>query len=534
MKTILPFLFFLLLSAQAEPLFDSYHDNKELDLFIQNLNSPNLTKKILSETKGKNKIHCLQLSSSKKIKPTILILGDTNPASPVGTEIILQWLSTVLQNKDSLQELLKENSIYIIPRPFPDSIDTFFKGPRYENRLNKTQVDSDSDLIIDEDNYEDLNKDGFITSMRLKDEEGTFYQNSESEFLMTKEKNKKSPAYKVFSEGIDNDKDERFNEDRKGGVNPNRNFSFAYPYFQKDAGLHQFSEIESKTIADFAFSHPEIFLVFSFGDEDNLTKPWKEDSSKKNQAIRETIYKEDDAQYATYSKTYNKHFDVKTKKSSKANTHGSFTRWAYYHFGRISLTATPWSIPIETVEGKMADKIKEIKWLAKHRPQALIKWQKFKHPDFPNKQLEIGGVKPFYSYVPDIDTCKKKSLKLHSFLKEALELKAKLSIKEFKEEKLNEQLSRITLKVKNIGKSPTRPEIGGKSKKMYPINIHIKLPNNWEIYKGNLRNQISRIKANTTETLEWLILSNGRPGQAEITITSPHLNTIRAKLGEAQ
>ena len=522
------------INMHAEPLFDFYDNNNELDSFIESVDSPFVEKTVLANTPSQNKIHLLKLSASKETKPAILILGDTNPASPVGSKILTEWLKLLLENKEAMKGLLETNSIYIIPRPFPDSTDKFFQNPKFINKSNNTPVDSDSDLEIDEDGPEDLNKDGFITLMRIKDEEGDYYQHPDSEFLMTKDKNKDSPSYKVFSEGIDNDKDELFNEDSQGGVNPNKNFSFAYPYFQKDAGVHQFSELESKAIVDFAFEHPEIFLIFSFGDEDNLHKPWKEDPNKKKATIRETIYKEDESLFSEYSKIYNQTFSIKTPASTKFNHQGSFSRWAYYHFGRISLSTSPWILPVEEIEGKMSTALKEIKWLEQNRPQAFVKWQKYQHPDFPGKDLEIGGIKPFYKLIPDQKTCLDRAKKFNSFISQSLKLKANILIKEFKEEKLNNQLSRLTLKIANEGLAPSRPEIGMRSMKMYPLNIELKLPKKWSLYKGDLKGQVSKLDVNSSTEREWLILTNNVEGTAKITIKSPHISPVTASSGDAQ
>ena len=468
----------------------------------------------------------------KESKPAILILGDTKASSPVGTEILLQWLSTLLKNEAQLKTLLENTSLHIIPRPFPDSINTFFKGPRYEFLLNSTKIDSDSDLQLDEDGFEDLNKDGFISLMRIKDEDGDYYQYPESKYLMTKKKNEKSPAYTVYSEGVDNDKDEKFNEDPAGGVNPNKNFSFLYSYFKKDSGVHQFSEGETKAIADFAFKHPEIFLVFSFGEEDNLVNTWKEDKNKKNQEIRTTVYSEDEKLFNEYSTIYKKAFALDKIHSSQNKAAGSFAHWAYYHFGRISLSAIPWEIPIHEIEGKQDNKIKELQWLEKNRPQALIDWSKFQHPDFPDGEVEIGGIKPFYSFIPDAKTCTELAVKFQIFMEETVKIRPKIQIKEFTLEKLGKQISRLTLKVKNTGTLPIRPMIGDKSGKMYPLNIKLSLPEKWKLYEGTLKNQIHTLNPEASEKLEWLILTNNTEGQAEISLESPHINKVSARSGE--
>lgn len=530
-RYFLLFLFFVF-TLKAEPLFEAYHDNKELDQFINSLNSQYLKKEILGKTLGANTIHCLKFSSGKETKPAILILGDTNPASPAGTEIILQWLKKSVQNKAELEALLESCSLYIIPRPFPDALDSFFNKPYRENQLNKTPVDSDSDLELNEDGFEDLNGDGFISVIRIKDDNGTFFEHKDSPLLMTKTKNDKSASYRLISEGIDNDKDEAFNEDPAGGVNPNKNFSFSYPYFQKDSGIHQFSETESKAIADFAFKHPEIFLVFSFSSEDNLVKPWKEDPQKKKASIRSTVYQEDEVFFELYSSKFKSAFDIKKLNHSKNTANGSLAHWAYYHFGRISLTTTPWEIPADEIKGEQAAEIKELEWLKKNRPQALSQWSRIKHPDFPGKICEVGGIKPFFSFVPDIDVCTQKAEKFNSFIQSIKDCRPKLLVTEFKTEKLSDSLSRLTLKIKNEGTLPFRSKIGEESRKIHPLNISLDLPKTWSLYNGHIKTQIGNLKVKEEKEISWLIITDGIDRHVKARFSSPQIIDFHAVTGE--
>ena len=79
----------------------------------------------------------------------------------------------------------------------------------------------------------------------------------------------------MYSEGIDNDKDGKFNEDGAGGVSFNSNFSYNYEEHGLNAGLYPMSEPESKAVADFLFDHFNIYSVFAFGPQDNLGQPLK-------------------------------------------------------------------------------------------------------------------------------------------------------------------------------------------------------------------------------------------------------------------
>ena len=77
-------------------------------------------------------------------------------------------------------------------------------------------------------------------------------------------------AFRLYSEGIDNDKDGKFNEDGPGGVNFNRNLTYNYEEFGPNAGLHPVSEPESKALLDFLYYHFNIYATIAFGPQDTL------------------------------------------------------------------------------------------------------------------------------------------------------------------------------------------------------------------------------------------------------------------------
>ena len=72
-----------------------------------------------------------------------------------------------------------------------------------------------------------MNNDGLITMIRVEDVTGDYIKLKEDERIMSKANAKEGElgTYKVFSEGIDNDKDGNYNEDGEGGVHFNKNLT---------------------------------------------------------------------------------------------------------------------------------------------------------------------------------------------------------------------------------------------------------------------------------------------------------------------
>ena len=210
----------------------------------------------------------------------MLVVGGVEAQQLAGSEMVLQFAEHIVNNyekTDSLRRVLETTTIYLLPRVSPDAMEAYFEKPQRERTTNYRPTDDDRDGRVDEDDVEDLNNDGVITMMRVKDPRGDWMPHQEDARVMKKADPAKGERgqYLLYTEGIDNDKDERWNEDGAGGVDFNRNFAYNYEYFAPNAGVYQLSEVESRAVADFVFSHDNICVVFSFSSNDNLMSPMK-------------------------------------------------------------------------------------------------------------------------------------------------------------------------------------------------------------------------------------------------------------------
>ena len=193
----------------------------------------------------------------------------------IGSQISLNVLNYLLKNYSSdeaVKKSIDEHVYYIIPRMNPDGAEKMFASLKTGSKINTSPYDGDNDGRIDEDSPEDLNKDGLITVMRVKDENGLYTINKDDPRLMKKADPAKgeSGEYAVYWEGIDNDKDGFINEDPAGGVDINRNFMHEYPYYQDDAGKYMVSEKETIALMAWIIKHRNIAIMLNFGESDNL------------------------------------------------------------------------------------------------------------------------------------------------------------------------------------------------------------------------------------------------------------------------
>ncbi|HUV12883.1 MAG TPA: hypothetical protein VMY18_04510, partial [Acidobacteriota bacterium] len=108
---------------------------------------------------------------------------------------------------------------------------------------------------------------GLITGMRVKHPEGAWVEVPSEPRLMKKADGSKGEKglYKLYTEGLDNDQDGKYNEDGLGGVNIGVNFPHLFKFHTETGGPWAGSEEESFNLFRFAFDHPEIGLTFAFG-----------------------------------------------------------------------------------------------------------------------------------------------------------------------------------------------------------------------------------------------------------------------------
>ncbi len=279
--------FALLLGAFAAPKhlsqdFSSYHSYDELTATLKALAKTNPTLARLQSTgktlEGRD-IWMMEIGNSAGTptgeRPALLVAANFEGNQVATSEIALSTISYLIDNyntNDAVKKSLDNQVFYFFPRVNPDGAEKMFAPLQTGSATNVSPYDDDNDGRTDEDAPEDLNKDGYITVMRVPDPSGLYMVDPSDARLMKKADPKKgeSGTYSIYWEGIDNDKDGFYNEDAIGGTDVNRNFQHEYPYYQRGAGLHMVSENESRAVLDFVIARRNIAMVLVYGPNDNL------------------------------------------------------------------------------------------------------------------------------------------------------------------------------------------------------------------------------------------------------------------------
>jgi hypothetical protein len=210
-------------------------------------------------------------------RPGLLIVGNLTGNHVVGSALALETIRYLLSGAGdtSLASVLRERVVYVVPRLDPDGAEAMFAAVKTDRRRNGLAFDDDNDGRVDEDPPEDLNGDFVISVMRKLDPSGAYMVNPAEPRLMKKADPSQGEvgAYALYVEGRDTDGDGFLNEDGPGGVDLDRNFQHAYPYWQRDAGPNMVSEPESRALMDFVVAHRNIGAILTYGLSDNLVTP---------------------------------------------------------------------------------------------------------------------------------------------------------------------------------------------------------------------------------------------------------------------
>ncbi len=525
----------------ADSYFDGYHNPRQLSKTLDNFQDDYgdlIRVQSLAKTVNDLDVWLVTLSANpQQEKPGIAILGGLEGDDPAATELCLSFIeyaATESQNNEHIRNVLNRYVFYIFPCVNPDATARLWQKPSIADSLNARPIDLDSDGHVSEDDVDDLNNDGWITQMRISDPAGSWAADS----LFSRLLRKVDPAeneygqYKVLSEGVDNDGDKNWNEDPRGGVNFNQNFSYEYQPFKTGAGPFPVSEIETRAVADFLFSHDNIALVFSFSHADNLLSPWE--SSKLGKIERgmplDGVLPQDAKIYDYVSHQFKK--QTAYQKFRKAEpVPGNFAQWAYFHYGRWSFsTPVPWPAllaPSDSVREENGDPLvgqrRLLQLALDHQiSDVFVEWSELNHPDF-EQNVEIGGFRPGVLKNPPKDSLETIAGSFNSFIVQLADWLPQLQLST-KAEKLENDVCRITASIHNAGYFPTSCHVGEHLQWVRKIKAELQLDSQSKLMSGNPFYLLDVIKGGDAVEKSWLILSES--SEAVVRVGSPSVGYV--------
>ncbi|KYG72217.1 zinc carboxypeptidase [Roseivirga ehrenbergii] len=525
-KWVLGALFLFSVSLQAQ----DYNNANQLAQRLKQLagSSPDVKLESITKTDGGKDIWMLTLGKGDvDSKPAMAVVGGVEGAHILGVEMAVRFAEGIVKDHSSV---LDHTTFYVFPNMSPDATEQYFASLKYERSGNAKQTDDDRDGKLNEDPFEDLNGDGIITWMRVEDATGDWVTHPADSRVMIKANKAEGEKgkYKIFTEGMDNDKDGSFNEDGEGGIHFRKNLTYEYPYFVAGAGEHSVSEKENRALLDLLYTKWNLYGVFTFGPGNNLSSPWRFNRAGASKRVVTSILSEDADLNKFISDAYNKTTGMKNAPAS-GEQGGDFLQWAYFHFGRLSL-GTPgwWASAAKDEEGAVANKDKNqevnfLRWAAQENlNNYFVDWKEISHPDFPNQKVEVGGIAPFKMNNPPMSMVADASKKNNDFIVELVGMQADVKLVNLKSEAVGKGMTRITVDVYNAGTLPTHTQMGTRSRWLMPIRVEVKLGKDQEVISGRRIMTINNLDGDGSQQFTWLVKGKG---SVQIEAGAPHAGT---------
>jgi len=485
---------------------------------------PSLVKlQSITKTNGGKDCWLLTIGTGKtESKPAIAVIGGTEGNHLLGVEMAIGFAENLLKGSgtDSIKNLLAKTTYYVFPNMSPDATEQYFAKLRYERHGNATDTDDDRDGKLNEDGVDDLDGNGKITLMRITSPVGDYKTHPEDARVLVKADVAKGEKgkYRLLTEGLDNDKDGYLNEDGEGGIALNKNFTYKHNTFAAGAGDYPASEKETRTMLDFLFDAFNVYAVVSFGSNNNLSTPIDYNPLLARERILAGYLEPDARVNGMVSELYNKVTGLKDAPRTSPGG-GDLLSWGYFHYTRYSFSTPGWWVPKakpDTAKKEKPFTIEDpaanyLRWAQQQGiTNTFTDWKTIQHPDYPDQQVEVGGLDPFvfvnppYKLVGDI-------VKKHTdFLVKLAGQQAEVDVVNLKTEKLGNGLTRISLDLINKGGLATYPKLAERSYFLKKLKVAVNHTGNQQIVGGKKITLLNSLEAAGSQSFSWLIKGNGK------------------------
>lgn len=346
-------------------------------------------------------------------KPAYHIDANIHAGEITGSAVVLYTINWLLANYGTERRatwVLDNLALYLVPRICVDGSELYMTTPTMLRSSVRPYPGEGADER-DGLRRTDLNGDGFISTMRVKDPTGPWKVSDKDARVMVPRApdEVEGEFYRLYPEG------ELVGPGDGGitllhtpfGLDLNRNFPVDW---QRDtvnpgAGPYPFSEPETRALADWLLTHPNvsgsqhyhthsaiIIRPSSFRPDEELPMAdWKTYEAFDAIGLEETGYPADAIWDHFNPQEYKKIGGIK----------GTDLDWIYEHLGIYAYTTELWNINIEAgvqitdyigalVRRTEEDELAALRWADEHIPgEGFLAWQPFDHPQL--GPVEIGG-----------------------------------------------------------------------------------------------------------------------------------------------
>ena len=458
--------------------YDHYYLQDEIEAHIKQLKAEHpdiFDYEILLTTKDGNHLFAVTLTNKSTgaacDKPAFYIDGNTHAGEVTGMMAAMHamdYFTTNYGTDEKVTFILDNLAVYIIPCVSPDGSQTYLSTPYSLRSVNRDYYEQGNGL-----QQEDLDGDGVVRMMRVKDAHGAWKKVPDKENIMVR----RSPDdicgefYSIYTEGSLGEFDGLnvpVNKE-KWGRDFNRNYPFGWfpEYRQPGAGEYPLANPENKAVAEFIINHPNIGSVATNHTSGGilLTVPGTYPEKKapyEDMKIMNAI-----AEMGTEAMGY-KHiniFDSFTVDQDNYSS-GAFDDYCYETQGLYSITLELWNLDERCgvkhfwdadpkVDTSTEDFEKRMVWISENaEPGDFKPWTEFDHPQL--GKVEIGGFNSKFTVQnPPKAFLTQECEKTTAFMIRWAQAMPRLVIDSFKVEDLGDGLFKAEAVVSNAGYLPT-------------------------------------------------------------------------------
>ena len=502
-------------------------------------------------------------------KPAYWVDANIHASELAGGAAAMYLIDTLTKNygkRDDVTRCLDTRVMYICPRMNPDGAEWALRpveegGPKII-RSSTRSYPYDEDAIDGLD-IEDVDGDGRILSMRIKDANGNWKCHpTEPRLMIAREPTEYGGTYyRMLPEGKLRDYDGytiAVNRDKQG-LDLNRNFPSGWrqEFEQFGAGPYPTSEPEVRSVVHFITHHPNITGGLSFHTWSGvLLRPFATSPDEEMLAEDLWAYKEQGEKGAELTGYPAISVYHEFRYHPKEVITGAFD-WIYEHLGLYEWTIEIWC-PMREAGIKdykyidwfrdhpVEDDLKMIAWADRELAgKGYVDWYQFNHPQL--GEVEIGGWNKIYTFRnPPPHLLEKEIAKFPDWLIYNTMISPKLELVAAKSEKVADDTHRITLVVQNTGYLPSYVSKRALARKQSRgVVAEISLPAGMTLISGQSREVMGELEGraykhslmsfwtDTTPTADrrickWLVKGNGIGGEISLVAKHEKAGTVKA------
>lgn len=435
-------------------------------------------------------------------KPAYWVDGNihaTEVSASTASLYLIHKLLTQYGSDERVTHVLDTRAFYVVPRLNPD-------GAEWALADNPTFIRSSTKPYPYEDQRDgliaqDIDGDGRIMQMRVRDPQGNWKPHPDEPMLMIPREAEDLPGgdfYRILPEGMIQNWDGVTIDfaPSKQGLDLNRQFPGLWEPSQGGSGAYAGSEPEPRAAIEFVTSHPNITGSVSFHTFSgvHLRPPTKgPDDTLPTRDLR--TYKKIGRKgkeltgYPAIAVYHDFAYDPKTF------IRGTFDDWMYEHLGVYAWTTEIWSAQQQAGitdykyiewwgDHPVEHDVKIYRWFKENiKADSYVDWQPFEHPQLGS--VEIGGWHTMETWRnPPLEVLEKEVAPLADFCIHNLLISPKLELHSVDVESRG-TTHYVRLVVENTGWLPTNiSEQAMKMKTVKPLQVKLNLPNQAKLVTG--------------------------------------------------